>query len=103
MIEGSNAHDQIAFYAPLSFLVEVHMKLFTYLQCMQKIKQKGTRKLGMSSSSLWTPHVTKVLIGPKNFRVARLSGPCNSPETAALVGLEKHNSVQASVLSNHSV
>ena len=92
VIEGSNAHDQIAFYAVPSFLVEVHMKLFTYLQCMQKIKQKGTRKLGMSSSSL-DASCTQFLVGPKNFRVARLQGPCNPSETAVLVGLETHHSV----------
>lgn len=34
MIEGSSAHDQIAFYAFHSFLVEVLMKLATYMQCM---------------------------------------------------------------------
>ena len=97
MIKGPNAHDQIAFYGVHSFLVEVQMKLFTHSRCMQNsnleikiagdnpcpfflnlwhlpqnIKQKGTSKLKMSPSSLWTPHVTKVLVGPKNFSVARL-------------------------------
>ena len=64
-------HDQIAFCAVHFFFVEVQIRLFTYLQYVQKIKQKGTRKLGMSSSSL-DASCTQFLVGPKNFRVARL-------------------------------